>query len=183
MLHQIGVEFVVRPATISEHQEIGEAPEPYVRRIAEAKAAAVWRQVALEPETRPVLAADTAVIVDDRVLGKPGSAEQAVEMLGELSGRGHEVLTAIALQDGDRIDSVVNASKVRFRATTQREREAYCQTGEPLDKAGAYAIQGCGAVFIEELSGSFSAVMGLPLFETATLLRRYGIPSWLDTGN
>jgi len=179
LLRQIGVEFDVLPADILEQVLPGELPEAYVCRIAKAKAAAVWDRVVGSAEPRPVLAADTAVIVDDQVLGKPGTRAEALRMLEQLSARGHTVLTAVALHYEDRVDCLVNASKVRFRATTSDEREAYCDSGEPLDKAGGYAIQGLGAVFIQDLSGSYSSVMGLPLFETASLLRRYRIPAWL----
>jgi septum formation protein len=179
LLRQIGVDFIVRPAQIAERKLVREAPVEYVERLARAKAADVWRRVVACEEPRPVLAADTVVVVDGDVLGKPGGREQALTMLARLSGRRHEVLTGVAVQHGRDIESKVNSSKVRFRATTVREREAYCGTDEPNDKAGGYAIQGFGAVFIRSLTGSFSSVMGLPLFETAALLRRYGIPGWL----
>lgn len=178
-MRQIGVDFVVRPAQIAERRIAREAPVEYVDRLARAKAADVWRRVVAREGSRPVLAADTVVVVDGGILGKPGSREQALSMLAQLSGRRHEVLTGVAVQHGQDIESSVNSSKVRFRATTVREREAYCGTDEPNDKAGGYAIQGFGAVFIRSLTGSFSSVMGLPLFETAALLRRYGIPGWL----
>jgi septum formation protein len=179
LLRQIGVDFIVRPAKISERKIAAEAPAEYVERVAREKAAEVWRRVEACEEPRPVLSADTAVVVDGDVLGKPGNRERALAMLAQLSGRRHDVLTAVAVQRGHDVESSVNSSKVRFRATTIREREAYCGTDEPNDKAGGYAIQGFGAVFIRSLSGSFSSVMGLPLFETALILRRYGVPSWL----
>jgi septum formation protein len=168
LLRQIGVRFEVRPAAILEEQAAGEAPEAYVLRLAAAKADAVWGGLdGVAP--RPVLAADTAVVLDGRVLGKPADAEQAQAMLEQLSGRAHRVLTAVALQCGGRAaQMLLSESEVRFRATTLEERRAYCATGEPLDKAGGYGIQGHAAVFVEHLRGSYSAVVGLPLFETWT---------------
>src|SRR5690606_22077753 len=133
------------------------------------KAEAVERS--LEPhEAAPVLAADTAVVLGDRVLGKPADEAEAERMLGELSGRTHQVLTAVALHDGRGARTLLSTSAVRMRETTPAERRAYARTREPLDKAGGYGIQGYAAVFIESLTGSYSGVVGLPLFETAELL-------------
>jgi septum formation protein len=180
LLRQIGVRFEVRPAAIDETWLTDEAPDAYVLRLAAAKAAAVWR--VLPPDERaPVLAADTAVIVDDDVLGKPAGAADAERMLEQLSGRSHRVLTAVALCAADRSEALLSVSEVRFRATTAAERSAYCATGEPLDKAGGYGIQGHAAVFVESLQGSYSGVVGLPLFETAALLARCGVPYWCAT--
>ncbi|HVY66711.1 MAG TPA: Maf family protein [Gammaproteobacteria bacterium] len=179
LLRQIGVPFEVRPAAIPEDQAPGEAPEPYVRRIAAAKAAAVWAGLEAR-EQRPVLAADTAVVLDGRVLGKPADADDAERMLAGLSGRAHRVLTAVALQTSSGCDTALAESEVRFRATTLAERRAYCATGEPFDKAGGYGIQGRAAVFVEHLRGSYSAVVGLPLYETALLLARHGLEFWFE---
>jgi len=170
----------VRPAAVAEEQVQGEAPGAYVLRLAVAKAAAVWS--ALErsgEEARPVLAADTAVVLDGQVLGKPADAAEAESMLGALSGRAHRVLTAVALKTSADADTLLCESEVRFRATTPAERRAYCATGEPLDKAGGYGIQGHAAVFVEHLRGSYSNVVGLPLYETAALLARHGVSFWL----
>jgi septum formation protein len=177
LLRQIGVPFQVRSADIKEEQRPGETPEAYVLRLAGAKADAVW--ASLGAERRPVLAADTAVVVDGAVLGKPHDTAEAEAMLSRLSGREHSVLTAVALRQGDELVTVRSASEVRFRPTTAAERLAYCATGEPFDKAGGYGIQGHAAVFIEELRGSYSGVVGLPLYETAALLRRAGFGFWL----
>jgi len=174
LLRQIGVPFEVRPAEIVETQAAGEAPDAFVLRLAAEKADAVWRRVPAE-ERRPVLAADTAVVLDERVLGKPADEVEAEAMLAALSGRTHRVLTAVALRCGDAAESSLSSSEVRFRATTRDERAAYCRSGEPLDKAGGYAIQGLAAAFITRLEGSYSGVMGLPLAETATLLGRAGV--------
>ena len=177
LLRQIGVLFEIRPAHIKEEQLAGETPEAYVVRLAAAKADAVWAEVAAEG--RPVLAADTAVVVDGDVLGKPCDTAEAEAMLGRLSGRMHRVLTAVALRHRDDLTESLSASEVRFRATTAAERLAYCATGEPFDKAGGYGIQGQAAVFVEKLKGSYSGVVGLPLFETAALLTRGGLGFWL----
>jgi septum formation protein len=180
LLRQIGVRFEVRPAEIPEEPAPGEAPDAYVLRLAAAKAAVVWNALdAARSEPRPVLAADTAVVLDGRILGKPASPSEAEAMLEQLSGRTHEVLTAVSLRCGDRPETVLSAAEVRFRATTLAERRAYCATGEPFDKAGGYGIQGHAAVFVEQLRGSYSAVVGLPLFETASLLTRCGVDFWL----
>ena len=177
LLRQIGVRFEVRPAAIQEDRGSAETPDAYVLRLAAAKADAVWGRL---DEPRPVLAADTAVVLDDRVLGKPADAAEAAAMLAALSGRTHRVLTAVALRSGGGRESLLCVSEVRFRATTAEERRAYCATGEPYDKAGGYGIQGRAAVFVEHLSGSYSSVVGLPLFETARLLERCGVPLWGD---
>jgi septum formation protein len=181
LLRQLGVPFKAQPATTPEERLPQEPPADYVRRTARAKAAAVWASPAVQAHPRPVLAADTAVVVDDTVFGKPADTAQALEMLEALSGRSHVVLTAVALHAEGAAQELLSKSEVRFRATTHDERLAYCATGEPLDKAGAYAIQGHGAVFIERLEGSYSGVVGLPLLETATLLGRFGLPFWLMT--
>jgi septum formation protein len=179
LLGQIGVEFEVRVPAADERLRPDEPPGDYVRRLAEAKADAVWRSFDAADPPAPVVAADTAVVLDRRVLGKPADADAALEMLEALSGRTHRVFTGVAVRHGGGSDSLVSVSEVRFRATTAAERRAYCATGEPFDKAGGYGIQGLGAVFVEHLSGSYSAVMGLPLCETALLLERVGVPAWL----
>ncbi len=175
LLEQIGVPHRVRPAQVDESQGPSEAPRDYVLRLAREKALAVVAQ----GESLPVLAADTAVVLDGVVYGKPADRAAGLATLAALSGRTHQVLTAVALAHGATVRSALSVSEVHFRALTAAEREAYWASGEPCDKAGAYAIQGRAAVFIEWLHGSFSGVMGLPLFETATLLAAAGIPSWL----
>ncbi len=183
LLAQIGVAFEVRPAGIDESRGAAEAVDAWVSRLAGAKAAAVWGRIAAGEAVAPVLAADTTVVVDGDPLGKPAHEGEALAMLERLSGRSHEVLTAVAVRHADAEGAALVRSEVRFRATTAEERSAYCRTREPLDKAGGYGIQGFGAVFIESLTGSYSAVMGLPLFETAALLRRFGLPAWLEGGD
>jgi septum formation protein len=173
LLRQIGVPHVVQPADIDESVHNGEPPEHYVTRIARAKALAVRERAA----ALPVLAADTTVVVDGAICGKPADESAAVAMLQRLSGRSHRVLTAVALAASD-VSCRLSVSEVRLRALSVAECRAYWRTGEPHDKAGGYAVQGLGAVFIETLAGSYSGVMGLPLFETAQLLAAAGIAYW-----
>lgn len=179
LLDQIGVPYRAVPADLGETRQGGETGAAYVERIATTKADQVWERMAVDAPA-PVLAADTAVIVDGEIFGKPRGPDHALEILDRLSGRSHTVLTAVALRWRDERELAVASSEVRFRATTAAERMAYCRSREPLDKAGAYAIQGLGAVFIEHLAGSYSTVMGLPLFETVRLLSRFGLPPWLE---
>ena len=174
LLSQIGVPHVVAGADIDETFLPGETPRDYVIRLAREKALVIRRS----GQQLPVLAADTTVVVDGKVFGKPGDQAEAVQMLSTLSGRAHEVLTAVALADSHGVAGRLSSSTVRFRTVSREECLAYWETGEPRDKAGGYAIQGLGAVFIESLSGSYSGVMGLPLFETAQLLRAAGIEYW-----
>jgi septum formation protein len=168
---------VVCAADIDETTRPGESPADYVRRLAHSKSLAVRALgVAL-----PVLAADTIVVIDAQLLGKPADEAEGVAMLERLSGRTHRVLTAVAIAPPRAAPGVrLSESTVRFRALTRAECVAYWRTGEGRDKAGGYAIQGRGAVFIEHLSGSYSGVMGLPLFETAELLREAGVRYWPD---
>lgn len=180
LLEQIGVAFELRPVGIDERRLAGEPAADYVQRVASAKAADCWMGLAGSGAERPVLSADTAVVLGGEVFGKPDDRAHALDMLAALSGRTHRVATGVAVRFGDELETALSTSEVTFRTTTAQERAAYLGTDEPLDKAGGYAIQGFGAVFIEDLRGSYSAVMGLPLFETTMLLRRFGIPGWLN---
>ncbi|WP_410951382.1 Maf family protein [Pseudomonas sp. S1(2024)] len=175
LLTQIGVPFSVVSAPIDETPLPDESAPAYVERLARAKAAA---GLACLEGPAVVLGADTAVVLDGRILGKPENREDALAMLAGLSGREHQVLTAVALSDGQRVHSLCVTSKVRFRAISAEEAQRYWASGEPADKAGGYAIQGLGAVFVTGLSGSYSAVVGLPLSETAELLGQFGIACW-----
>ncbi|MND37610.1 Maf-like protein YhdE [compost metagenome] len=175
LLAQIGVPFSVVSAPIDETPLPNEGAPAYVERLARAKAAA---GLACIEGQAVVLGADTAVVLDGRILGKPENREDALAMLADLSGREHQVLTAVALSDGQRVHSLCVTSKVRFRAISAEEAQRYWASGEPADKAGGYAIQGLGAVFVTGLSGSYSAVVGLPLSETAELLGQFGIACW-----
>lgn len=170
LLRQIGVGFRCLPADIDETLLSNETPEVYVRRMAVEKARAIH---ALHPREQ-VLGSDTSVVLDGRVLGKPEGREHAIAMLLDLAGRTHRVLTGVALVHGD-IDYALSESHVRFRPIDAQEAARYWDSGEPRDKAGGYAIQGLGAVFVEHIEGSHSGIMGLPLFETACLLRRIGL--------
>jgi len=175
LLTQIGVPFIVISAPIDESPLPSESAPAYVERLARAKAAAGLARV---DGPAVVLGADTAVVLDGRILGKPENREDALAMLADLSGREHQVLTAVALDDGQRVHSFCVTSTVRFRAISTDEAQRYWASGEPADKAGGYAVQGLGAVFVTGLSGSYSAVVGLPLCETADLLGQFGIACW-----
>lgn len=175
LLTQIGVPFIVINAPVDESPLASESAPAYVERLARAKAAAGLARV---DGPAVVLGADTAVVLDGRILGKPENREDALAMLADLSGREHQVLTAVALDDGQRVHSFCVTSKVHFRAISTDEAQRYWASGEPVDKAGGYAVQGLGAVFVTGLSGSYSAVVGLPLCETADLLGQFGIACW-----
>lgn len=176
LLTQIGVPFSVLSAEIDETPLPDEEPAAYVERLACAKAHA--GQALLVEGGGCVMGADTAVVLDGRILGKPVDRQDALDTLAALSGREHQVLTAVALVEGSRCVSRVVASRVRFRPISSAEAHAYWRSGEPRDKAGSYAIQGLAAIFVEALHGSYSAVVGLPLCETADLLGHFGIPCW-----
>ncbi|WP_434607767.1 septum formation inhibitor Maf [Pseudomonas sp. D2-30] len=177
LLTQIGVPFTAIGADIDETPHDHETPSAYVERLARGKADAGRRALSNDIDGC-VLGADTAVVLDGQILGKPQDQADAVSMLLGLSGRDHEVLTAIAVLDAERCESRVVRSRVRFRLITEQEALAYWASGEPRDKAGSYGIQGLGAVFVAGLEGSYSAVVGLPLCETAELLGHFGIPCW-----
>ena len=173
LLEQIGVAFSLIKVEVDERRQPGEAPEAMVQRLALAKARA--GRSAAAADARPVLGADTVVVVDDAVLGKPRDEAHALAMLARLSGRWHEVLSAVALAWPGGEEVRLSRTAVRFREISETEARAYWASGEPRDKAGAYAIQGRGAVFVAEIRGSYSGVMGLPLFETAELLAARGV--------
>ncbi|ROL85092.1 Maf family protein [Pseudomonas chlororaphis] len=178
LLTQIGVPFTAISADIDETPLPDENPAAYVERLARDKAAAGYALIADGQSAACVLGADTAVVLDGQILGKPLDQADAQSMLMALSGREHEVLTAIAVLDGQRCDSRVVRSLVRFRAIGDDEAARYWASGEPRDKAGGYGIQGLAAVFVAGLNGSYSAVVGLPVCETAELLGHFGIPCW-----
>jgi septum formation protein len=177
LLRQIGVSFRVIGAGLDETALRGESPPAYVARLAEAKAAAGWRG-AEDLGAAPVLAADTAVVLEEEILGKTADMNDAIAMLLKLSGRAHQVLTAVALRTAAGFKVRLSQSSVTFRSINPEEARAYWDTREPRDKAGAYAIQGYAAIFIADLKGSYSGVMGLPLFETAELLKAAGVACW-----
>ena len=173
LLDQIGVHHKVISADVDESPRLNEAPAEYVIRLALEKARLVYVTLGNGPAP-PVLAADTAVVVDDEILGKPRDRDDAMAMMQRLSGRSHMVLTGVALV-GKETGSRLSVNHVSFRPVEPEEALAYWNSGEPADKAGGYAIQGLGAMFISRLEGSYSGVMGLPLFETADLLLSAGI--------
>jgi len=175
LLAQIGVPFSLLDVSVDETPSPAESPEAYVERIARAKAQAGLAR--LDDRDGCVLGADTSVVLDQRILGKPESRADGLAMLAALSGRTHRVMTAVALARRAACEVRVVVSEVTFR-TIEAEAERYWASGEPLDKAGGYAIQGWGAAVVSQLQGSYSAVVGLPLCETAQLLDAFGLPRW-----
>lgn len=171
LLAQLGYSFDVRPTEVDEAPRPGETPDALVARLARDKARA---GLADAPDSL-VIASDTVVAVDGEVLGKPTDRDDAVAMLARLSDRSHRVLSAVCVAGGDDEDCATSESVVWFRPVTRSECEAYWATGEPADKAGAYAIQGLAGTFVRHLEGSYTGVMGLPLFETARLLAAAGL--------
>lgn len=172
LLSQVGIDFRVVPALVDERVMADERAADYVERVAISKARTVHER---HPEL-PVLGSDTAVVLDQAILGKPLDRDDAIGMLMRLSGRTHEVLTGVAVQAAQ-LHFRLNVSRVAFRRLTEREAAAYWATGEPADKAGAYAVQGLAAAFIERIEGSYSGIMGLPLFETMQILDAVGVHS------
>ncbi len=172
LLDMLGIPHAVEPPEIDERQHVGETPAEAATRLARTKALAIARR-------RPadhVLGADTIVVIGGEPIGKPGSAAEAEAMLSLLQGAEHEVVTAVALAHGDQIDDRLDVTRVRFRPLDAEMVRAYVATGEPLDKAGAYGIQGFGAVLIERIDGDFFGVMGLPLRHVVDLLEGAGRP-------
>lgn len=185
LLKQIGVNFGVlllrsdprRDSDVDETPHAGEAPEDYVQRVCQEKAEAGYAALNLRNlPPFPVLAADTTVVLDGKIFGKPDNAEQAAAMLRQLSGREHQVLSAVAVALGEHVEAALSTSTVRFAPLDDERIHRYLLTREYTDKAGSYGIQGHAGAFIEHLSGSYSGVMGLPLFETVQLLRRFDYP-------
>jgi septum formation protein len=177
LLERLGYRFAVVAAPIEEVPREGEAAIDYVRRMALGKARA-GRAILAPGDARAVLAADTEVEIDGRILGKPQSLADLQRMLGLLSGREHRVLSAVALDDGRADALAVTVTTVRMRVLQDAEIRAYWSSGEPRDKAGGYAIQGLAAEFVTGIEGSYTGVVGLPLAETAALLRERGIEGW-----
>lgn len=184
LLTQIGVGFdllllrddAARGMDVDETPLSGENPHDYVLRVSHAKAEVGLQRVQQRRlPIFPILAADTAVVLDDKIMGKPANRDEAIEMLLALSGRRHEVFTAVTVANAKKIEQKVSISVVQFGKLTDQVARHYAMTGEPFDKAGAYAIQGHAAAFIEKIEGSYSGVMGLPLYETTELLGSFGI--------
>lgn len=180
LLQQIGVPFDIAAHDVDETPRNGEKASDYVLRMACEKARCAVSRA--EPG-HVVLGADTAVVLDGRILGKPRDRADAVETLLALSGRSHQVCSAVALCDGGRTETRLSVTDVVFGSVSRSEAEAYWETGEPADKAGSYGIQGAGALFVARIGGSYSGVVGLPLYETARLLVEFGIATALETGS
>ncbi len=168
LLRALGLQFTQGGADLDERRLPDEPPADMVLRLAADKARAVQHDSV-------IVAADTAVVLGDRVFGKPTGEDDAVDMLQALSARAHTVMTGVAVRHGDSLHTVCSATEVRFRAISEDEMHRYWRTGEPRDKAGAYAVQGLGGLFVESLAGSYSGVVGLPVYETAELLKRAGV--------
>lgn len=181
LLQQIGVKFTQLKIDINEDVLTAETPQQYVSRLAKEKAAAGFLQLTAQQQNNSViLAADTTVVCEGKILAKPESLAHSKEILRQLSGREHSVLTAIALHCRDRSVQQVVTTQVEFRQLSDVEIEAYWSTGEPQDKAGSYGIQGLAAIFVKSIHGSYSNVVGLPLAETAEQLKQFDIPLWQD---
>jgi septum formation protein len=187
LLKQIGVPFELlllredlrRGVDVDETPLPDESPGVYVLRIARTKVEMAVRQIAYRAlPQKPVLAADTTVVFDGQIVGKPDDAEHAARILRALSGREHQVLTAVAVALREQVETQISVSSVCLRELTEADIRRYCATGEPLDKAGAYAIQGRAGAFVTRISGSYSGIMGLPLMETTELLQKFNIPVW-----
>ena len=173
LLSQMGVSFKVIPQFAEEQHDLKETPEEFVSRLALEKATdGLLRQ---SNQQIPVLGSDTAVILDGKILGKPKDKEQAINMLLSLSNRTHQVLTAVTLINEYKTEQILSTTEVSFSILSNEMCENYWHTGEPLDKAGSYGIQGQGALFIRRINGSYSGVMGLPIYETRILLNQFGI--------
>ena len=181
LLIQIGLEHRVQAVDIDESVRAGEAPTDYVCRLARSKAQVLWSRLSPTGESQAkftvVLGADTAVVLDGQLYGKPADRADGLRMLQRLSGRTHQVHTAVAVCGRDHLEHSCSISAVSFRELTSQECDAYWNTGEPCDKAGGYAVQGRAAAFISHIAGSYSGIMGLPLYETSQLLLQAGYAS------
>ena len=169
LLRQVGVRFELVAADVAEQRAAGQSPADYAVAMALAKARAATRH------DRPVLGADTDVVIDGEILGKPANRADALAMLQRLAARTHEVYSGVALVANGRAETALSVTRVTFGGITPAQAQAYWDTGEPADKAGAYGIQGIGAQFVKNIEGSYSGVMGLPLYETLGLLRKFGV--------
>jgi septum formation protein len=175
LLQQIGIEFETLHVDIDESQKFDESALDYVKRMAKNKAQAGALLLTEQGRNQAVLAADTIIAIDDKIIGKPADRQQCQRILSQLSARQHQVISSVALLYRNSLEIKLSINRVWFRALRDSEIKSYCTTEEPMDKAGAYAIQGRAAIFIKHLEGSYSSVMGLPLFETAELLQDAGI--------
>ena len=175
ILRQMGVRYEIAKNTVDERYTRHESPQDYVLRLAREKA---QQGLSITGPDMPVLGADTIVNLDRKIFGKPKTLKEATTMLGELSGRKHYVYSAVAIANGTAIEQRLAVSEVTFRDLDYKERLDYCNTGEPYGKAGGYAIQGLGAIFVKHISGSYSGVVGLPIYQTYELLKIFHVPVW-----
>lgn len=182
LLQQIGINYLLHPVDIDETVHAGESPPDFVLRLALEKALCAKKDMEQQSINLPVLGSDTVVVINGEVLGKPQNAEHAVQMLTKLSGKKHKVHTAVAIVSQENEFSEVSTSVVEFTELDDETIHNYISTGEPLDKAGAYAIQGQAAQFIKSIEGSYSSIMGLPLFETANMLAMFGVNTLRNSG-
>ncbi len=182
LLKQIGVQLTMLPVDVDETPLPNESAQTYVQRLSQAKAGAGWDKVeAGQLSLMPVLGSDTSVVLDGVILGKPESKVQCVETLMSLSGRTHQVMTAVTLQLAEKVATQLSVTEVTFRVLCEKEALRYWDTGEPLDKAGGYGIQGYGAVFVQCITGSYSGVVGLPIEKTVVLLNQFNVPFWQNS--
>lgn len=178
LLEQLGYQFTTIAADIDETVSLNEQPKDYVARVALEKSQTIFNRLPAKNRTNTlVLGADTCVVQDGKILGKPGDEQQCLDTLQQLSGKSHQVLTCIAVVGDNIAAKVLVITQVNFKPLTTAEIQGYWQTGEPCDKAGSYAIQGIGGQFVTSIQGSYSAVVGLPLYETAQLLAKLGLPT------
>ncbi len=182
LLRQIGVQLTTLSVDVDESPLLNESAQAYVQRLSKAKAAAGWRCVETgQLPWMPVLGSDTSVVLDGAILGKPEDQVQCVETLMSLSGRTHQVMTAVTLQLAEKVVTRLSVTDVTFRDLSEEEVLRYWNSGEPLDKAGGYGIQGYGAVFVQSISGSYSGVVGLPIEKTVELLNQFDVPFWQNS--
>ena len=179
ILDQMGVKYKIARHHVNERLDRSEDPKDYVLRMAKEKAMC---GLSIIGSKKPVLGADTVVYMDRKIFGKPTNRQEALSMLSQLSGRKHYVYTSVAIADESTVKQVLTVSEVTFRDLDHNERLDYCNTGEPFGKAGGYAIQGFGAIFIAHLTGSYSGVVGLPIYQTCQLLKVFRVPFWQNKG-
>ncbi len=184
LLNQLGYSFTTLVANIDETAHADETPQDYVLRLAVQKAQAIFTQLSAQKQANTiVLGADTCVVNNGQILGKPEDEKQCLATLQQLSGKSHQVLTSIAVVGANIVAKDLITTQVNFKPLTMKEIQRYWQTGEPCDKAGSYAIQGIGGQFVTSINGSYSAVVGLPLYETSQMLAKFGLPTSIQVNS
>jgi len=182
LLNQIGVQLTTLSVDVDETPLLNEAAQIYVQRLSQAKATAGWSKVVTDQlPLKPVLGSDTSVVLNGVILGKPKNKAQCIETLMSLSGRTHQVMTAVTLQLAEKVATQLSMTDVTFCVLSEEDALCYWNTGEPLDKAGGYGIQGYGAVFVQSIAGSYSGVVGLPIEKTVVLLKQFNVPFWQNS--